>query len=256
MGKAQKLKEQRKLEREQKQAKKKSRKKLIVRMILGLFLLVIVFSVVFFGKTYIKNNWFNKEKATKSEQSKGKEVKNTEKKYDKAPEMMIDKNKKYIAKIETNKGNFEVTLDAKVAPKTVNNFVFLARDKFYDGLTFHRIVKDFMVQGGDPKGDGTGGPGYTIPAEISLKHLKGAIATARQGDQSNPKRDSSGSQFFVDLTDQPSLDQGGYTVFGYVTSGMNTVEKIGLTSTSANGGGEQSKPNEKVTINKITIEER
>jgi cyclophilin family peptidyl-prolyl cis-trans isomerase len=221
-------------------------------MTVGISLGLILAAGVYFGTLTIKNKFFPGTKTA----SASKTYKTGDRTYSKAPDMQIDTNKTYVAKFETKEGNFEVTLDAKEAPKTVNNFVVLVKDKFYDGLTFHRIMKDFMIQGGDPKGDGTGGPGYTVPAEIKLKHLKGAIATARTGDQTNPSRDSSGSQFFIDLADQPSLDQGGYTVFGYVSSGMDIVSKIGETKVGDNGQGEQSKPNEKMIIKTLTIEEK
>lgn len=160
---------------------------------------------------------------------------------------------KVMATIETNMGSFQVTLDGKAAPKTVANFMKLANEGYYNGLKFHRIVSGFMIQGGDPKGDGTGGPGYTVPAEIGLKHTLGAIAMARTGDAVNPNRASSGSQFYVTLAPQPSLD-GLYTVFGAVSSGMDVVSKIGLTPTDVNPQtGEQSVPLKDVVINKITI---
>jgi peptidyl-prolyl cis-trans isomerase B (cyclophilin B) len=155
-----------------------------------------------------------------------------------------------VATIETSLGTFEVTLDGKAAPKTVENFIKLSNDGFYNGLTFHRIVKQtgfHLIQGGDPKGDGTGGPGYTTPAEIGLKHTKGAIATARTGDQVNPTKASSGSQFYIVTEDIPFLD-GNYTVFGYVTSGMDIVEKINQVETGA-----MDRPTTPVTITKITI---
>lgn len=129
------------------------------------------------------------------------------------------------AVITVDRGVIELDLNAKAAPLTVANFVKLANEKFYDGLTFHRVVPNFVAQGGDPKGDGTGGPGYNVPAEIGLKHKKGAIATARTGDTVNPKRESSGSQFYIALKDLPELD-GQYTVFGQVTKGMDVVLKI------------------------------
>ena len=157
---------------------------------------------------------------------------------------------KPVATIETSLGTFQVTLEAKAAPKTVENFVSLSKDGFYNNLTFHRIVKQdgfHLIQGGDPKGDGTGGPGYTVPAEIGLKHTKGAIATARTGDSVNPNRESSGSQFYITEEDIPFLD-GQYTVFGYVTSGMDVVLKIGQVATDAS-----DKPITPVIIKKITI---
>jgi len=147
--------------------------------------------------------------------------------YSKPPEMQIDANKTYVATISTAKGDIVVQLDASAAPLTVNNFVFLARQGFYDGLTFHRVVPDFVIQGGDPLGTGTGGPGYTVPAEIQLPHIKGAIATARQSDQVNPTRASSGSQFYITLAPTHSLD-GGYTAFGHVIEGTEVVQSIAV----------------------------
>src|SRR5258708_485281 len=157
---------------------------------------------------------------------------------------------KAVATVQTSMGTFEVTLNGKAAPKTVANFIKLVNNKFYENLTFHRIVKQtgfHLIQGGDPKGDGTGGPGYNVPAEIGLKHTKGAIATARTGDDVNPTKASSGSQFYIVEEDIPFLD-GNYTVFGYVTKGMDVVEKIGKVETSAG-----DRPVTPVIIKKITI---
>lgn len=147
--------------------------------------------------------------------------------YPSAPPMTIDVNKSYVATIKTNKGNIVVGLYPKDAPQTVNNFVFLSRDGFYNNLTFHRVEPGFVIQGGDPQGTGRGGPGYTLPAEIKVKHTQGAIAMARLPDQVNPKRDSSGSQFYITLEATPFLD-GGYTAFGQVTQGMDVVQKIAV----------------------------
>jgi peptidyl-prolyl cis-trans isomerase B (cyclophilin B) len=132
-----------------------------------------------------------------------------------------------IAVVKTSYGDIKIELNNEEAPLTVSNFVYLASQGFYNGLTFHRVEPGFVVQGGDPKGDGTGGPGYTVPAEISpdLKHLKGTVAMARLSDQVNPSRDSSGSQFYIALADLPFLD-GAYTIFGQVVEGMAAVEKI------------------------------
>jgi len=141
------------------------------------------------------------------------------------PPMTIDAKKTYVATITTSKGNIVVSLDANTAPQTVNNFVFLANQGFYDGLTFHRVEPGFVIQGGDPLGTGGGGPGYTVPAEIKLPHVEGAIAMARTSDQVNPKRESSGSQFYITLAPTPFLD-GAYTAFGKVTQGMDVVKKI------------------------------
>lgn len=143
-----------------------------------------------------------------------------------APEKsQVDPNKNYEAVIHTDKGKITLKLYAKEAPFSVTNFIQLAKGGFYDGLTFHRVEPGFVIQGGDPSGDGTGGPGYTIPAEIKMKHIEGALAYARTGDQVNPKRESSGSQFYITLAATPFLD-GAYTVFGETIEGMDVVKKI------------------------------
>jgi peptidyl-prolyl cis-trans isomerase B (cyclophilin B) len=129
---------------------------------------------------------------------------------------------KQIAVITLENGH-EIRLEffPEDAPKTVDNFVTLAKKGFYNGLTFHRVVPDFVVQGGDPKGNGTGGPGYTIPAEFNKqKHLRGSVAMAR-----SQHPDSAGSQFYFTYGPTPHLD-GNYTVFGRVTSGMEHVDRI------------------------------
>jgi peptidyl-prolyl cis-trans isomerase B (cyclophilin B) len=139
--------------------------------------------------------------------------------------LTIDPKKHYEAVISTSKGDIHVSLNAEKAPWSVNNFVYLAKSGYYEGLTFHRVEPGFVIQGGDPSGDGTGGPGYTVKAEIGLPHTKGALAWARTGDTINPERRSSGSQFYITLEATPFLDSG-YTVFGQTTGGMDVVEKI------------------------------
>ncbi|MDI6702609.1 peptidylprolyl isomerase [Methanothermobacter wolfeii] len=124
------------------------------------------------------------------------------------------------AVIETVKGEIELVLFDDEAPNTVSNFEKLANTGFYDGLTFHRVIPDFVIQGGCPFGDGTGGPGYTIKCEINPnRHVKGALSMAHAG------RDTGGSQFFITLSPQPHLD-GVHTVFGKVVEGMDVVESI------------------------------
>jgi peptidyl-prolyl cis-trans isomerase B (cyclophilin B) len=132
-----------------------------------------------------------------------------------------------IAVMETNKGIFEMAFFHDTAPKHVENFIKLARDGFYDSLTFHRYEPGFVIQGGDPTGTGQGGPGYEIPAEISdsHKHVKGAVGMARLGDQENPERESSGSQFYICLGDAPPLD-GAYTIWAEVIDGMDVVLEL------------------------------
>ena len=145
--------------------------------------------------------------------------------YNGPPEMSIDDSKQYIATIHTAKGQIVMELDALYAPQHVNNFIFLAKEGFFDGLTFHRYDSGFVIQGGDPLGGGTGGPGYRIPAEIGLLHEKGAVAMARQPDHVNPEKKSSGSQFYITLKATPFLD-GGYSMFGKVVAGMDVVQQI------------------------------
>lgn len=145
--------------------------------------------------------------------------------YNSRPEMTIDPTAKHSAIIQTSKGDIVVSLNAAAAPEHVNNFVFLANQGFYDGLTFHRVEPGFVVQGGDPLGTGEGEPGYTIPGEFSLKHVEGALAMARLPDQINPNRESSGSQFYITLAPTPFLDDQ-YSVFGKVEAGMDVVKSI------------------------------
>lgn len=170
-------------------------------------------------------------------------------KYSSAPAMTIDATKTYTAVISTNKGEMTAELYAKDVPKTVNNFVFLSKDHFYDGVIFHRIIKGFMEQTGDPTGTGTGGPGYKFEDEpITKSYTKGTLAMANAGPNTN------GSQFFIMNADYPLPKN--YTIFGKVTEGMSTVDAIGNTPTTMSAGGENSKPTEQVIINSITIEEK
>ena len=140
--------------------------------------------------------------------------------YSSPPPMTIDTSKQYTATIETEKGNLVLELFATDVPVTVNNFVFLARDGFYDGLTFHRVVPGFVVQGGCPVGDGTGGPGYRFDDEITEHtHVAGALSMANSGPNTN------GSQFFITYTPQHHLD-GLHSVFGQLVDGMDVMETI------------------------------
>jgi peptidyl-prolyl cis-trans isomerase B (cyclophilin B) len=138
------------------------------------------------------------------------------------PAMEIDTSKTYIATIETNKGTITLELYPNYAPKTVNNFVFLARQGFYDGVSFHRVIPSFVIQGGDPTGTGRGGPGYRFEDEFlgnPLRHESKVISMANAGPGTN------GSQFFITHTPQPHLD-GRHTVFGKVTEGADVVDAI------------------------------
>jgi peptidyl-prolyl cis-trans isomerase B (cyclophilin B) len=136
--------------------------------------------------------------------------------------MTIDPKKTYRATIQTDRGDIELELYPQHAPKTVNNFVFLAREGFYDGVTFHRVIDDFVIQGGDPTGTGRGGPGYRFEDEVKdnpLRHETGVISMANAGPNTN------GSQFFITHSPQPHLD-GRHTVFGKVVGGMDVVNAI------------------------------
>ena len=142
--------------------------------------------------------------------------------YSAPPEMQIDTDTTYRATLTTSKGDIVLDLYAEHAPKTVNNFVVLSRDGFYDGLTFHRVIPNFMIQGGDPNGTGTGGPGYKFEDETQdnpLRHETGVISMANAGPNTN------GSQFFITHAPQPHLD-GRHTVFGKVTQGQDVVDAI------------------------------
>jgi len=139
--------------------------------------------------------------------------------YSAPPPMVVDPKKKYTATFKTEKGDFVVELFADNVPKTVNNFVYLARDKFYDGVTFHRVIHDFMAQGGDPTGTGTGGPGYKFADEFhpALRHDgPGILSMANAGANTN------GSQFFITHRATPHLDNR-HSVFGRVIQGMDVV---------------------------------
>jgi len=161
------------------------------------------------------------------------------------PPMTIDQNKQYTATIKTNYGEIVLELFPKDAPVTVNNFVFLARQGFYNGVKFHRVVKGFVIQGGDPTGTGTGGPGYRFADEkITKDYVAGTLAMANAGANTN------GSQFFITLTDLRGSLEKKYTIFGQVTSGFDVVQKIGDVPVQG------SSPIKDVLIDSITIEEK
>lgn len=169
---------------------------------------------------------------------------NTTKSYTTAPSITIDQSKTYIATLKTTQGDIKIQLDAVNAPTTVNSFVFLAKDDFYDGVIFHRVIAGFMAQGGDPTGTGMGDAGYKFNDEIHKenKNNKGTIAMANSGPNTN------GSQFFINVADNNYLD-GRHTVFGKVTEGMDIVDKIVNVETDY-----QDKPNEDVVITDVMIE--
>ncbi len=145
----------------------------------------------------------------------------TVKKYDAAPPMTIDPKKTYTAVMKTDKGDITINLRPDLAPEHVNSFVFLAKEGYYDGVTFHRVIPGFVAQGGDPTGTGSGGPGYTIKAEFSdTPYVEGTVGMARTSDPN-----SAGSQFYISYGRLTNLD-GAYTVFGEVTSGMDAAKEL------------------------------
>jgi len=162
------------------------------------------------------------------------------------PVMQIDQNKIYSAVIKTSEGDIRINLDAKKTPVTVNNFVALARENFYNETVFHRVIENFMIQGGDPKGDGSGGPGYKFDDEnLEGKYVRGTVAMANSGPNTN------GSQFFIihQNYDLPNK----YVIFGQISSGMETVDKIARAEVVDNGAGEKSKPVVPVKIDLVEI---
>ena len=164
-------------------------------------------------------------------------------KWDSAPKMTIDTSKKYTAIMETEKGNLVIELFAADVPKTVNNFVFLSREGYYDGTTFHRVIPGFMVQGGDPTGTGRGGPGYRFEDEFTKHwHEAGTLSMANSGANTN------GSQFFICYTPQHGLD-GRHSVFGQLVEGMDVLESITPRDPSQNPQFEGDK------IIRVTIKE-
>lgn len=189
----------------------------------------------------------NKEKDTMK-------VSDTGKHWDSAPALTIDTNKTYIATIETNKGSMKVNLLPKIAPKTVNNFVFLAKEKFYDGVVFHRIISGFMVQTGDPTGTGMGGPGYKFEDEaVTQSYVRGTLAMANAGPNTN------GSQFFIVHKDASELPKN-YTIFGLIdasdAASLKTLDAIAETPVEESSQGEASKPKEEIKMTSVTIEEK
>jgi cyclophilin family peptidyl-prolyl cis-trans isomerase len=264
MGKEAKLKAQRRQERLALAARKAKRKKLFRKILLWTAIVVILAGGLGFGDWQFSHLILNKP----IQQAK----KIGDHRYDHAPIMSIDTSKEYLATLVTSKGTIKIKLYPKDAPKTVNNFVFLAREKFYDNLTFHRVIPDFMIQGGDPKGDGTGGPGYKFEDEINAKSLgltdsqiadlekqgykydkkltshkmvRKAVAMANSGPATN------GSQFFIVTKEDATYLDGKHTVFGEVIEGMDVVDAISKVERDSN-----DKPKEAVTIKGITIEEK
>jgi cyclophilin family peptidyl-prolyl cis-trans isomerase len=164
--------------------------------------------------------------------------------YSSAPDLTIDLDKSYSATLDTNHGVIEIEFDPVRSPLAVNNFVFLARDGYYDGVIFHRVIENFMIQGGDPTGTGRGGPGYKFRDELEGvgSYSRGTVAMANAGPNTN------GSQFFICHSDA-GLPHS-YTIFGKVTAGMDAVDSIATTDTDRS-----DRPEDEVTIHSVKITE-
>jgi len=169
--------------------------------------------------------------------------------YSEPPAMSLDDSKAYTATIKTNHGDINVELFSADVPVTVNNFVFLAREGFYKDGQFHRVIKDFMIQGGCPTGDGTGGPGYRFQDEpVTRSYVKGILAMANAGPNTN------GSQFFIVHGADVGLPPN-YTIFGNVTGGMDVVDNIATSPVTTGRSGEPSTPTTALQINDVEIQE-
>ncbi len=169
--------------------------------------------------------------------------------YAQAPNMIIDVNKTYSAILKTTAGDIEIALNAKQTPITVNNFVFLAKDGYYDNVIFHRVIAGFMIQGGDPTGTGRGNPGYRFDDEaFEGEYERGTIAMANSGSDTN------GSQFFI-MHQAQDLSKD-YVIFGKVTNGLNVVDEIATAETKLGGDGAMSSPINPVKILSVEIIEK
>ena len=169
--------------------------------------------------------------------------------YSAPPAMSLDDSKAYTATIKTNHGDINVELFSADVPVTVNNFVFLAREGFYKDGQFHRVIKNFMVQGGCPTGDGTGGPGYRFPDEpVTRSYVKGTLAMANAGPNTN------GSQFFIVHGADVGLPPN-YTIFGQLTDGEDVLDALANSPVTSGRGGESSTPTELLQINNVMIAE-
>ncbi|MFC1647138.1 peptidylprolyl isomerase [Patescibacteria group bacterium] len=234
----------------------------MVRKILAITFGILIFVIlIFFLDNTSENKNIDNKSQTKDDKIQEKisnktaddppiPNENMKKTYSKPPQMQIDNLKSYHANIKTSKGEISVRLFANETPVTVNNFIFLAREGFYDKVVFHRIMENFMIQGGDPIGNGTGGPGYSFEDEpIKREYKRGTIAMANSGKNTN------GSQFFIMHKDYPLPKN--YVIFGSIEDGdsnsYEVLDSIATVKTTDNGTGEESKPTEEIVINSIEI---
>ncbi len=172
------------------------------------------------------------------------------KQYATAPELILEPTRRYSATIRTNHGAMTLELFAAEAPRTVNNFVFLAREGFYEAGCFHRVIRDFMIQGGCPEGSGRGGPGYRFQDEpVTRPYVKGTLAMANAGPNTN------GSQFFIVHGQNVGLPPN-YTIFGMLVAGEETLDTLANAAVTSGGSGESSTPAQRLEIRNIEIDEQ
>jgi len=208
-----------------------------------LVILAVIFLTVFL---LVQNQGQTSEQLTNNQMNKIKNNQPTTVKTMPTPKMQIDQRKTYIAELETTVGTIKINLNAQQTPKTVNNFVYLAKKGFYDKTIFHRVIKGFMIQGGDPLGNGTGGPGYRFDDEsFEGEYTRGTVAMANAGPNTN------GSQFFI-MHEDYNLPKD-YVIFGQVVEGMEVVDNIASATVKAGASGEVSSPVEPILVNKVTI---
>lgn len=217
---------------------------------IGLVIIVILLIVYVFAPSKEKINNEQTKLNLYNSQNEGSVNQNQpmKKTQTSAPKMQIDKSKKYTAVLNTSEGDIKIELNADSTPITVNNFVSLAKNKFYDGTIFHRAIKGFMIQGGDPNGNGTGGPGYQFDDEpFEGEYTRGTVAMANAGPNTN------GSQFFIMHADYPLPKN--YVIFGKVVEGMDVVDKIAQAPTQTGPSGENSTPVNPVKVKSVEIVE-
>lgn len=185
------------------------------------------------------NNYPNEERSMPASLSANKKMTK--------PEMIIDQNQTYQVTLHTTAGDITIALDVKNTPVTANNFVYLAQNNFYDNTIFHRVIDGFMIQGGDPRGDGTGSPGYRFDDEpFTGEYNRGTVAMANSGPNTN------GSQFFIMHQDYPLPPN--YVIFGQVTTGMEVVDAIATAAVANSFSGERSRPVDPVSVTGVSIE--
>ncbi len=217
-------------------------------LLIGAILLISLVAVplYFFSKDKsTKNLSYNTESTVKPMDQSNQSIKS----WPAAPAMEIDPKKNYQAVLKTSLGDITLTFDTKNSPITSNNFIFLAKNNFYNNTIFHRVISGFMIQGGDPQGTGMGGPGYKFADEyLQGEYTSGAVAMANSGPNTN------GSQFFIMHKDY-SLDKN-YVVFAHVTAGLDIVDKIATAPVTQSASGESSKPVTPIIIKEVQIIEK